>query len=519
MKTAEIIDTDLLQKENLNLQLLLQEKTQKILDQNNTIVSLEEQLAWLKKQIFGQRSEKVVSDTNHLQLTFQGIGPIEAPQKAQTIAEHKRSKPLRQKQEAITLPHDIPIKTTHMDLPEEEKICKDTGEALVKIGEEVSCKLAYQPGSYYVKKTIRPKYAIPGKPEAGIAIAALPDSIIPRCRADESLLSEILTKKFVDHLPLYRLAEGMGREGIGISHKIMSQWVLRCGLALQPLYNAMMIKILQSKNIYIDESPVKLQAPEQCTTAYLWVIVGGNSSNPPYRVYSFKENRRHEHVSTLLQNYSGVVHSDKYGAYQKLAEQKKIIWCPCYSHIRRKFFEAEGGDPVFRSWVLRKIRYLFMLERVAWSRSEEERLQIRHDKEAPIIDELIYEIKGKLIDGRILPKSKFREALGYFCSLIPYLKNYTHYPFTRMDNNVAERAIRPLVIGRKNWLFFGSVDGGKAGAIILSLVQTCRGLGINPREYLEDILRKLMGYNANKLEELLPDQWQAQKQALKASSP
>ena len=148
-----------------------------------------------------------------------------------------------------------------------------------------------------------------------------------------------------------------------------------------------------------------------------------------------------------------------------------------------------------------------MLERVAWARSPEERLQIRQEKEVPIIDELIQKIKDRLIKGNLLPKSKFREALGYFCGLIPYLKNYIKHAFARMDNNIAERAIRPLTIGRKNWLFFGSEDGGEAGAVLLSFVQTCRGLGINPREYLEDIFRRLMGHNARKLEELLPDRW------------
>ena len=148
-----------------------------------------------------------------------------------------------------------------------------------------------------------------------------------------------------------------------------------------------------------------------------------------------------------------------------------------------------------------------MLERVAWARSPEERLRIRREKEAPIIDELIVAIKGKLIDGKILPKSKLKQAMGYFCGLIPYLKNYIEHPFARLDNNVAERAVRPLAIGRKNWLFFGSPDGGEAGAILFSLVQTCRGLGINPREYLEDVMRKLMGHSNQKLHELLPDEW------------
>ena len=174
-----------------------------------------------------------------------------------------------------------------------------------------------------------------------------------------------------------------------------------------------------------------------------------------------------------------------------------------------EFIEAESGDPKFRDWVLRKIRYLFMFEKVAWARSEEERLRIRQEKEIPIIDELILAIKSKLIDGKILPKSKFKEALGYFFGLIPHLKNYTKHAFARMDNNVAERAVRPLAIGRKNWLFIGNEDGGEAAAVIFSLIQTCRAMNVNPREYLEDVMRRLMSHNSQKLHELLPDQWES----------
>jgi hypothetical protein len=169
--------------------------------------------------------------------------------------------------------------------------------------------------------------------------------------------------------------------------------------------------------------------------------------------------------------------------------------------------EAESGDPPFRDWVLRQIRHLFMLEKVAWARSEEERLRIRQQKEAPIIDGLIEKIKDKLINGKVLPKSKFTAALGYFCGLIPHLKNYTKHPWARLDNNVAERAVRPLAVGRKNWLFVGNETGGEAAAVILSLVQTCRALEVNPQSYLEDVMRRIMSHNSKKLYELLPDNW------------
>jgi hypothetical protein len=273
----------------------------------------------------------------------------------------------------------------------------------------------------------------------------------------------------------------------------------------------MLTKILSSKNIFIDETPVKV-LEEGSRLGYMWTIVGGEGPNPPYRIYIFKEDRRHIHVLEMLEGYTGVLHSDKYGAYETLAQTKQIIWCPCWAHIRRKFFDAEGGDPPFREWVLTQINRLFQLEKEAWTESPDERLRIREAQEVPIIDELIEKIKGRLIEGKALPKSKFREALGYFCGLIPYLKNYTKHANARLDNNVAERALRPLAIGRKNWLFFGSTEGGEAAAVILSLVQTCRGLEIDPREYLEDLFRRFMGHSANRLEELLPDQWRKNRE-------
>lgn len=479
---------------------------------------LEEQLAWFKRQIFGKRSERIVSNLNSQQLTFDGFESLASKEEEKkTVASHTRKKPDRNGQDKITLPDDLPVKTTIIDIPLEQKVCQETGQPLVQIGVEVTHKLAHEPGSYYIKEIIRPKYAHPQREENGILTASLPDSLLPKCRADESLLAEIITKKFADHLPLYRIAEILKRENILISRKLLSQWVIRVGMALKPLYNEMLKRVLASENIYIDETPVKLWEAVKCKQAYMWVVVGGCQANPAYRIYEFKEDRCHHNVLDILKDYRGGLHSDKYGAYQKLAEKKIITWFPCFGHIRRKFFEAEAGDPAFRQWVLMKIRHLFMLERVAWARSPEERLRIRQAKEVPIIDELIEKIKTRLVDGKILPKSKLREAMGYFCSLIPYLKNYTTNAFARLDNNVAERAVRPLAIGRKNWLFFGSPDGGEAGAILFSLVQTCRGLGINPREYLEDVMRKIMGYNSQKLYELLPDEW-LKSRNLKTSS-
>lgn len=506
MNTPEAITYNFLDRESLLTEIA--SRDDKIVKMDSKIHELEEQLAWFKRQVFGKRSERVAADLNAEQLVFEGFENLATKEiEKKTVAEHTRKKPNRDGKDKISLPEDLPVKTTVLDIPEEQKICRETGEPLVQIGVEVSHKLAHEPGSYYIKEIIRPKYAHPQKEENGILTAELPDSLLPKCRADESFLAEMITRKFADHLPLYRIAEILSRDGIKISRKLLSQWVIRSAMALKPLFNEMLKRLLESKNIYIDETPVKLLETEKCKQAYMWVVVGGREADPPYRIYEFKENRCHDNVLEILQDYRGGLHSDKYAAYQKLAERKIIKWFPCYSHIRRKFFEAESGDRAFRDWVLRKIRYLFMFERVAWARSPEERLRIRKEKEIPIIEELIEKIKGKLVDGKILPKSKLREAMGYFCGLIPYLKNYTTDPFARLDNNIAERAVRPLAIGRKNWLFFGSPDGGEAGAILFSLVQTCRGLGINPRMYLEDVMRRVMSHNSQKLSELLPDEW------------
>jgi transposase len=499
-----------------SLQNQLSSRESKIQEQDAKILYLEEQLEWCKRQIFGKKSERIVKDLNQDQLKFEGFTD-QSPSKeeTQTIPAHERKQRSSTGEDKIQLPPDLPVEKIVLDIPEDEKICKETGIPLVKIGEEISYKLAHRPGSYYLKEIIRPKYAHPTKEERGILIASMPDSIIPKCRADESLLAKIIVEKFADHLPLYRIAEGLSRDGIVISRRLLSQWVVRLGSILKPLYDEMKRLILESGHIYIDESPVKILDSPQTKQGYMWVIVGGHGSDPPYRIYDFKEDRKHEHVPEMLQGYCGILHSDKYGAYQTYVRDNGNVWMPCWAHIRRKFFEAEMGDRPLREWVLEQIKKLFDLEALAWQQSPEARLEIRQTQEVPLIDELIERIKKRLTEGKILPKSKFKEALGYFCSLIPYMKNYTQHPFARIDNNVAERAIRPLAIGRKNWLFFGSMESGQSAAVLLSLVQTCRGLGVNPREYLEDVFRLLMGHSSQKLRELLPDEWRRAKAAVK----
>jgi transposase len=370
MNTAKII-TDLgLLQQNTSL-------VKEIVLLRETVKVLEEKLNWFQRQIFGKRSEKIVRDEHSNVLCFDFYNEEESPKKDEIVSEdvsaHKRKKPVRSGKDAISFPDDLPKVTVILDIPEEEKICKETGKALIKIGEEVTSKLAHKPGSYFIKEFIRPKYAMPKGASEGIVTAELPDALLPKCRIDESVLADILTRKFADHLPLYRISEIYSRENINISRQLLSKWVINAGNALEPLYKEMLKVVLESDNVFIDETPINLQdkGKGKVHQAFMWVISGGKSINPPYRVYDFRLNRKHENVGKILGNYRGVLHSDKYGGYETLATQKKITWCPCWAHIRRKFFEAELGDTVFKNWVLDKINILFEHERLAWKMSEE----------------------------------------------------------------------------------------------------------------------------------------------------
>lgn len=511
------------QTDGLVVQDLLRHKDASIAALEAQVSLLREQLAWLQKQLFGSKSERIVGDADSrtLPLDFGGQAPAPPPVVTQEI-HYQRHKPAKNRgSDTLTYPDNLPVKRVELDVAPEEKICPETGEPLVCIGQDISRKLARKAEQFYIIEYVRPKYASRKNPDLGVRAAALPDAIIERCPADESLLAYVLNAKFADHLPLYRLVEILGRSNIRISRQTLSKWVLTLGAALSPLYEAMKARVLDSGVIFADESPIRLQVKGKgrCQQAYMWVYAGGGGGDPPYRFFEFRSNRSHAHPEQTLRDFQGVLHSDKYGAYEKLAEREGIHWCPCMAHVRRKFVEAETGDPALRRTILRKIRHLFLLERVAWKRSPEERLRIRRELEKPILATLTQIIKERLFARGLLPKSKFHQALNYYLGLAPHFDNYLNHPDARLDNNVAERAIRPLTIGRKNWLFVGSEDGGRASATLLSLVQTCRNLGINPQAYLEDVLRRIMGHPAQRIQELLPDLWLAATQKNAATQP
>lgn len=510
MRTLENTTTSP-EQEKAALQVQLIQQQALIAQLTETSKLLAQQVEWLKKQLFGRKSERFVDQDQP------DLPGFEAEQ--QKVEEEKITVPTHEKRKAkstpfnqITYPEDLPVEREVLDLSEEEKIDAETGKPLVYIGEEVTRKLAKRAASYFVKEIARKKYAVQGKAEEGIKAPELPDTLINRCAVDEGFLADIIVGKFCDHLPLYRQSEMLTRGHIYISRQTLSSYVSKIGHALTPLYNLLEEEIKVSGNLFIDETPVDVLAPGTGKTrqGYMTVMAGGSSLDPPLRIYRFFPDRKHEHFAELFGSYKGVFHSDKYEAYAKQAKDPDKVWCPCYSHIRRKYFEAEGGDATFREEVLSDIRKLFAIEERYKQAGPEERVKARIQEAGPIIDELVRKNKAKLQDGRLLPKSKLAGAIGYFLGLVPYLKNYLHHPYARLDNNVAERALKLVVIGRKNWLFVGGEGGGNASAVIYSLAQTCRALKINPREYFEDLFRRFQGHPYSRLSELLPHNWKRQ---------
>lgn len=471
---------------------------------------LQEQIEWFKRQLFGRKSERVIEDNGQLYFPgFQEMCSQTPPEKKTiTVPAHEKRKGKSTAINTISYPEDLPVETIVLDLSDKDKIDPVTGQSLICIGEDVSRKLAKKPSHYFIKETIRKKYATPGSPDQGIKTADLPASLMLRSAVDESIVADVLTQKFCDHLPLYRQVEILARNQIRISRQTLSSYVMESAKALKPLYELLKQEIKASGNVFIDETPVDVLAPGtgKTDTGYMVTLVGGQSLNPSLRAYEFFTSRKHQGFEELLKDYQGVFHSDKYGAYEKIAKREGMIWMPCFAHIRRKYVEAEAGDPKFREEILRLMRRLFDVEERGKDLLPEERVCLRKEEAIPIIDELIAKNKERLTRG-LLPKSKLTTAIGYFLSLSPYLKNYIENPFARIDNNVAERALKLVVIGRKNWLFIGSEGGGEASAILYSLAQTCRAVGINPHTYFNDVLRKIQEYPYRRLIDLLPHNW------------
>ena len=277
----------------------------------------------------------------------------------------------------------------------------------------------------------------------------------------------------------------------------------------------MMKKVIESDRIFTDATGLNyLVKGKGSQKGYIWVYCGGehksNSKSPPYLVYQFTPDGKHTHPEKILKQFSGLLISDAHQAYEKASLCPDIQWQVCWAHARRKFVEAQSGSPVVKGKIIELFKQIFLKEREVWELTAEARIKFRQKQTKPYVDKLFEIIKNQR-EEVMLSKNKFFEAVNYMYSREKHFRTFLEKPFATIDNNLSERTIKPLVIGRKNWLFLGNKDSGKSTAAILTLVQTCRHLNIDPYKYMVDVLGKIMGYNSQKIHELLPDQW-AKKQ-------
>ena len=474
----------------------------------NELLKLREQMAWFQRQVFGQKKETFIAGESTplipgMELPVATV--VEEPVLEKTTVKGKKK---RKEYTHFEFPENAPREEEIIDLPEEEK------EGLVCIGEDVTERLAIRKARFFVKVTRVKKYVVAGDPRLGIHTAKSWLPAIPGSRIDESLLAEILVNKYANHLPLYRLCQMFGREGLEISRQTLSKLVIKAGTLLAPLGELLEMEIMNCGRVFTDDSTIQLQitGKGKTKTARIWVHVGGGGADPPLVFYSFSEDRREKHPLNQFNDYKGSFQSDAFAVYEKIAAYTDVVWQPCWAHARRKFFEAQTVHPL-KEQALTLIDKLFDHETEAWklldgARESEERIAYRNKYCRPLVDKIFRALKDAVKNSTLLPKMKLTKAVGYLLSREDYFRNFLSHSELRIDNNVAERNIRPLAIGRKNWLFVGSRDGGKAAATLLSLIQTCKNLGVNPSDYLTDVLRRINNTPSEKLPPLLPQNWQ-----------
>lgn len=491
------------------------EKIRELTRQNETldrmVSELRQQIALLQRRIYGPRSEKYHPDQLHLDdllKTGESEPPAaEEPKTPVRATERRKAQPHGR----LKIPDNIERVDVLLDLPEEQKRDSQTGEALVKLRDETSEKLAWKPGQWFVRRFIRPVYVHPDRQDdekASVYVQPMPDSPIEKCKADTSVLALVAVKKYVDHLPLYRQREIFLREGIDVAPSTLNAWAIDPILTCEPLYNAFVDDMLARGAIFTDDTPVGLlqQGLGRTKKARMWVYVAG--CGPPYRVFDFTEDRRKERPGQILANYNGFVHADAYAGYDHLfAASDRIIEVGCWAHARRKWDEALPAARLPCTDVLLRIRALYKIEADIKAFDAQRRLEVRQAESVPVLDKL-YERIGQIASERIiLPSSLLAKAIGYTVNQRKALYCYTTDGRLEIDNNTAENAIRPLAIGRKNFLFVGSLRGGKACAMALTFLQSAKAVGANPYEYLLDIYNRIMSYPVNRLHELLPAAW------------
>lgn len=467
-----------------------------------TIAKQQHHIDQLLRQLYGKKSEKLSAQPTLFDQSLFADGEIatvEPEQKETVIAEHKRKE---RKKDPTSLRYDFPE-----HLRREEVVIEPTQvpDGAVQIGEEVSEKLEITKAELYVKRTVRPKYALADK--SGVIVADLPEAPIYRCMAGVSLLVYLLIGKYVDHLPLYRIKEQFARQGVKMSDSTMGDWVSQVAKLLEILYKELEDQVLSSHYIGADETTIKVLDPTldgKSHQGYLWVYLAHDVN---LVLFDYDPSRKKEVVSNKLLGYSGYLQSDGYAGYEQFKTHENITRVGCMAHARRKFDEAMKNDKKTALEAMSRMQRIYRLEH--WLRvlkiNDDGKKKLREKIAVPLLNDMFDWMEKVIINTT--PKSPIYKALQYSIKRRKELTCYAEDGKLHIDNNPVENKIRPTVIGKKNFLFMGSHDAAQRSAMIYSLLISCKANNINPEEWLEDVLLRINSTKKSELKNLLPNHW------------
>jgi transposase len=518
-----------LAQENNRLKIKNEELEALIESLQTVIRNQQHQMDGMLKRLYGKSSEKL--DPN--QLLMQDL-ILEADQNCvlkteesvMPAVETKVAAHIRRHHGRQALPDHLKRVEHVLDVGTEKKSCDDCGTELKHIGDDITERLDYQPSSLFVNSYVRPKYACGDSQCDGCGVKqhVTPEGPIDRCSADAGVLAHVITEKFDYHMPLYRLEMKFQHQGVDVSRQTMSDWMAGCADAMTPLYELMRKEILEYDIVLNDDTPVDMRDGPSVgiQTARMWATVGGEKFK--YTLYNFTTDRCKEGPLEFFKDYGGFFIADDYAGYKRLFKtpteeevtSRIVIHVACWAHARRYFVDAQKTSPRAASEVLVLIAKLYDVEAEAKHLSPESRLALRWRESTPLLEKIKKKLEDHLLGA--LPQSPMRQAINYTLSLWTELNVYIQDGRLPIDNNLAENAIRPIALGRKNWLFVGSETGGHTAAVLMTFTATCRKNKINTWAYLKDVLQRIQSHPVSRLHELLPDQWQKLQTSASLSS-
>lgn len=466
---------------------------------------LQHQLEQLLRNRYGQRADRVSPDQLALfakELLEKGsVSALEDPPAEPDITTEKSKSKGHGRN---TLPKTLPRRRVEHDLSPEQKVCGRCGETLTKIGEETSEQLEYVPASLIVIEHARIKYACKGCEET-VVTADKPSQPIEKGLPGPGLLAHIIVSKYAYHLPLNRQEEMMKRQGVALSRKTTCGWMMACADLLTPLYDLMKSEVLASKVIHTDDTTTPVQDPDltKTRTGRVWTYIG--DAGHPYTVFDFTPTRKRDGPIAFLGDYQGYLQADAYAGYDAVFAPGEVKEVACWAHARRKFVEAQKSDPKRAVTIVAHIKKLYDVESEAKEMDAQTRCALRRERSKPLLSDL-----GQWLEEeyqKVLPKSPIGQAIGYALNNWDALNRYLENGILSIDNNAAERALRSIAVGRKNWMFYGSDKGGRAAAVLCSFTASCKSLDIDPFAYLRDVLARISDHSNKLLDKLLPDKW------------